>query len=55
MLYPVDMSKEDIAEFQAEYDEWYATEVAHAEMERKFLQQNSVELSEELYSPFWGA
>lgn len=55
MIYPIEMSREDIAEFQAEYEEWLDEELTVAERERRFIAANSVELSEELYSPYWGA
>ena len=55
MLYPSYMTKEDIVEFQAEYDEWLAEELSVAERERQFIADNSVQLSEEIYSPYWGA
>lgn len=55
MLYPLDMSKEDIAVFQEEYEEWLDEELTVAQRERQFIADNSVELSEELYSPYWGA
>lgn len=55
MIYPADMTAEDIAEFEEEYNEWLAEETAVANREREFLANNSVELSEELYSPYWGA
>lgn len=55
MIYPADMTAEDIAEFESEYKEWLAEETAIATHERDYLANNSVELAEELYSPYWGA
>jgi len=52
MLYPPDMTKEDIAEFEAEYNEWLAEETTIAAREREYLANNAVELSEEVYSPY---
>ncbi len=55
MIYPDYFTKEDIEQFEQEYNEWLKEELAVSERERKFLAENSVEMSEEIYSPFWGA
>lgn len=55
MIYPEDFTAEDIAEFEREFNDWLNEERAIAEQERKFLEQNPVDIAEEIYSPFWGA
>lgn len=55
MIYPDDFTQEDIEQFEREYAEWLAEELAVSKREREFLEQNSVAISEEIYSPFWGA
>lgn len=55
MIYPAEFTQEDIEQFEREYNEWLAEELAVSKREREFLAENSVEMSEEIYSPFWGA
>lgn len=55
MIYPENFTKEDIEEFEREYNEWLDEELVVAQREREFLAQNPVDISEEIYSPFWGA
>ena len=55
MIYPDHMSAEDIAEFEREFAEWSAEEELVAAREREFLANNPVDVSEEMYSPYWGA
>jgi len=55
MIYPADFTEKDIKEFEQEFNQWLDEERTVAERERKFLAENSVEMSEEIYSPFWGA
>lgn len=55
MIYPEDFTQEDIEQFEREYQEWLAEELAVAKREREFLEQNPVDISAEIYSPFWGA
>ena len=49
------MSAEDIVQFEQELAEWSAQEELSAAREREFLANNPVDVSEELYSPYWGA
>lgn len=55
MIYPDYMSAEDIALFEREFAEWSAEEELVAAREREFLANNPVDVSEEMYSPYWGA
>ena len=55
MIYPDYMSAEDIVQFEQELAEWSAQEELSAAREREFLANNPVDVSEELYSPYWGA
>lgn len=55
MIYPDYFTKEDIEQFEREYDEWRKEELIVAQREREFLAQNPVDIAEEIYSPFWGA
>ena len=55
MIYPDDFTKEDIEQFELEYNEWLAEELAVSKREREFLAQNPIDFAEEIYSPFWGA
>ena len=55
MIYPEDMTAEDIAQFEREYNEWRNEEAIVAQREQEFLANNPVDVSEELYSPYWGA
>lgn len=57
MLYPADMTPEEIAVFEREFAEWSAEQDRIQDMEDHFLrtQKVAVAVSEEIYSPYWGA
>jgi hypothetical protein len=57
VLYPAEMTPEEIAEFEREFAEWSAEQDRIQDLEDQFLrtQQVSVAVSEEIYSPYWGA
>lgn len=57
MIYPAEMTREEIEEFEREFAEWSAEQDRIWAMEDEFLQTQkvAVAVSEEIYSPYWGA
>lgn len=57
MIYPAEMTQEEIQEFEREFAEWSEEQDRIQDMEDDFLRRQhlAVAVSEEIYSPYWGA
>ena len=57
VIYSAEMTREEILEFEREFAEWSEEQDRIQDMEDEFLrtQKVAVAVSEEIYSPYWGA
>lgn len=56
VIYPAEMTREEIEEFEREFAEWSEEQDRIQDMEEEFLRTKvAVAVSEEIYSPYWGA
>lgn len=57
VIYPAEMTREEIEQFEREYAEWAQEQDEIQRQEDEFLrrQRVAIDVSEEIYSPYWGA